>query len=300
MARAWCPVANLLAPLRARGVARGVEARVPPLWARRPQLAFGGAAGAAAVAGTLVRSAATQPGARADGSGGGGEDGEFLRRLRSMDSCALCDASDKRARVVTTVTPLKAGYRMAGRALTVAIDGDFLEVLAAIRGAGPGDVLMIDAGMRGEPADDSWPRAGGMFGELLASEAARRGVAGMVIDGNCRDTPILLQMSLPIFCRGRHPNAGTAKRRGAVNVEISMGGVTVRPGDYVLGDDDGVVVCSGEELREWLPKAEAIQEVESAMLSHVQSGGSLFDKLPNFDEHLATVARGQDSKLQFV
>uniref|UniRef100_A0A7S0F9X4 4-hydroxy-4-methyl-2-oxoglutarate aldolase n=1 Tax=Pyrodinium bahamense TaxID=73915 RepID=A0A7S0F9X4_9DINO len=138
-----------------------------------------------------------------------------------------------------------------------------------------------------------------MFGELLASEAARRGIAGMVVDGNCRDTPLLLQMSLPVYCRGRHPNAGTATKRGMSQVEISMGSVLVRPGDFVLGDDDGVVVCSEEELRQWLPKAESIQLVEARMLSHVQAGGSLFEKIPNFEAHLAAVAQGKASKLRF-
>ena len=60
------------------------------------------------------------------------------------------------------------------------------------------------------PGDASWPRAGGMFGELLASEALRRQLGGLVVDGNCRDLPLLRQMSLPIFHRGQHPNAGTA------------------------------------------------------------------------------------------
>merc|ERR1712194_82318 len=111
--------------------------------------------------------------------------------------------------------------------------------------------------MRGVPEDSTWPRNGGMFGELLANEAARKGVAGMVIDGNCRDTPVLLQMALPVFHRGTHPNAGTAHFRGASQLEVQMGSAAVRPGDYVLGDDDGVVVCSAAELEAWLPKAEA-------------------------------------------
>lgn len=172
-------------------------------------------------------------------------------------------------------------------------------MLAAIKNANPGDVIMIDAGMRGALEDAVWPRAGGMFGELLANEAARRGVAGMVIDGNCRDTPVLLQMSLPVYSRGRHPNAGTAKRRGKSQIDVQLGGVVIRPGDFVLGDDDGVVVCSEEELRRWLPKAEGIQRVEANMLSYVQSGGSLFEKIPNFDQHLAAVSRGESSKLMF-
>merc|ERR1719375_599762 len=112
----------------------------------------------------------------------------------------------------------------------------------------------------------------------------------MVIDGNCRDTPLTQRMELPIYARGRHPHAGTAAKRGRTQCDVRMGGVAVRPGDFVLGDDDGVVVCSGEELEEWLPAAEAIQRTEADMLAHIRGGGSLFDRIPNFDEHLAAVA----------
>merc|ERR1711941_240328 len=98
---------------------------------------------------------------------------------------------------------------------------------------------------------------------------------------------------------GTHPNAGTANKRGSSQCEIRMGSVVVRPGEYVLGDDDGIVVCSASELEAWLPKAEAIQRVEAKMLSFVQEGGSLFEKIPNFEQHLAAVSRGEDSKLQF-
>ena len=225
---------------------------------------------------------------------------EVLSRLAGMDTCALCDASGKKARVVKGLRPLKSGYHMVGRARTVAIDGDFLEVLAAVHDAVAGEVIMIDASMRGSPEDAIWPRAGGMFGELIANEAARKGVSGLVIDGNCRDTPLLLQMSLPVYCRGKHPNAGTAKKRGQTQVEIELGGVAVRPGDYILGDDDGIVVCSAAELDAWLSKAEAIQALEGRMLSHIQAGGSLFDKLPNFQEHLDAVSHGRESALKFT
>ncbi|CAJ1402366.1 unnamed protein product [Effrenium voratum] len=149
---------------------------------------------------------------------------DTLTRLGELDTCALCDASGKKARVITTVRPLKPGYRMAGRVRTVAVDGDFLEILAVLREVQPGEVVMIDASMRGGPEDSTWPRSGGLFGELLASEAQRRGVRGMVVDGNCRDTPMLRQMSLPVFCRGHHPNAGFAQKRGTSQVEIRMGG----------------------------------------------------------------------------
>eukprot|EP01050_Picozoa_sp_SAG11_P006484 SAG11_NODE_505_length_8888_cov_12.479235_4_plen_236_part_00 len=136
------------------------------------------------------------------------------KRLMKVDACALCDGSGKQARVVDTVRPLVRGRKMVGRAHTVElVPGDFLMNLVALEAAKAGDVLMIDAGFRGhEPPE--WPircartcaqpsldhrctcelqiqmicsvhRSGGMFGELLAAEAERKGLAGMVIDGNC-------------------------------------------------------------------------------------------------------------------
>ncbi|CAK9056152.1 unnamed protein product [Durusdinium trenchii] len=223
--------------------------------------------------------------------------GDFLARLQRMDTCALCDASDKKARVITSVRPLKPGYHMVGRARTVEVDGDFLEVLVALREAQPGEVIMIDAGLR--RGDEVWPQTGGLFGELLANEAQRRRLSGLVIDGNCRDTPLLRQMSLPIYHRGQHPNAGTAKKRGRSQVEIQMGGVSIQPGDFVLGDDDGLVVCSEEELSGWLHKAEETQELEGEILAHIQAGGSLFEKLKNLEEHLEDLKAGKPSTLKF-
>tara|TARA_B110000208_G_scaffold37578_1_gene49679 strand:+ start:292 stop:1002 length:711 start_codon:yes stop_codon:yes gene_type:complete len=224
----------------------------------------------------------------------------LLTRLNCVDCCALCDASGKLARVVETVRPLRAGTKMAGRAFTVRlVPGDFLTNLVAIEKAQRGDVLMIDAGYRAG-VEPHWPVTGGMFGELLAAEAQRKGLAGMVIDGNCRDTPMTRAFEIPIFSRGVHPNAGTATQLGAIGEPVQMGSVTVETGDLVLGDDDGIVVATEAELETWLPAAEAIVATESSILSQIQDDGrSLFEMTSNYEEHLAAVKRGEASKLGF-
>jgi|UniRef100_A0A7S3C4I8 4-hydroxy-4-methyl-2-oxoglutarate aldolase len=199
-------------------------------------------------------------------------------RLLRVDGCAVCDASLKAARVVSTVRPLKLGYKMVGVARTVSIRGDFLTVLQAIRDAKVGEVLMIDAGLH---ENDQWPNTGGMFGELLAAEAQRKELAGLVIDGNVRDTAAQRTLSIPIFSRGTHPNAGTATTLYQTQVPVSMGGVDVHPGDVVLGDDDGIIVATLEELEGWLPKAEEIVATESAVFRRVQGGQPLLEQ-PEF------------------
>lgn len=85
--------------------------------------------------------------------------------------------------------------------------------------------------------------------------------------------------SIPIYSRGTHPNAGTATKLGKVGGRVQMADVQVNHGDIVLGDDDGVVVCSFDELEEWLPAAEAIVETESGILRRIRSGQSLIDIL---------------------
>ena len=77
-----------------------------------------------------------------------------------------------------------------------------------------------------------------------------------------------------------------------------IGDVTVRPGDLVLGDDDGLVVGSEAEVLAAIDGAEAIQQREGALRAAIESGESLFDHL-NYDEHVAALRAGRDSKLNF-
>ena len=121
------------------------------------------------------------------------------------------------------------GVRLLGRAVTAQANADLMSVIAALHSAQAGDVLVVESG-----SDD---RA--VAGELFASEAIRRGVAGIVIDGLCRDTPTLRRLTLPVFARGATPIACPAQRVPVTGGTVTIGGVEVRPGDLLLGDDDG-------------------------------------------------------------
>lgn len=213
---------------------------------------------------------------------------DLLERLGRVDTTSLVDAAGGRLRVLTTaLRPVRPGLRLVGRALTVDAREDLMPVLAALHQAGPGDVLVI----AGHP-----DRA--VAGELFATEALRRGVAGIVIDGRCRDGSVLSTLGLPVYARGVAPMACPAHAVPVVQVPVRIGEVEVRPGDLVLGDDDGLVVGSEQEIGANLDGAEEIQSRERALQRAIAAGGSLFDHL-NYDEHLAALRAGEASALRF-
>jgi 4-hydroxy-4-methyl-2-oxoglutarate aldolase len=178
--------------------------------------------------------------------------------------------------------------RIAGPAFTVVAEDDHLPVMSALGEAQPGDVLVI--------ATSGGSRA--VFGELVATEASRRGLAGIVADGLCRDLRGLRAVGLPVFARGTTPRSGTAVSRAALGATIVCGGVEVSPGDLVFGDDDGLLIAAAERIAAALETAELIARSERAILAR-QARGEALHHLTNLDEHAAALDRGEASALAF-
>jgi 4-hydroxy-4-methyl-2-oxoglutarate aldolase len=197
----------------------------------------------------------------------------LLERLRALDSTTLIDAA-KHLRVMDpALRPVATGRKLVGRAVTVAANGGLLPVLDGLERAAAGDVLVVDGG--GAPP--------ALAGELFASEAQRKGLAGIVIDGYCRDTNELRAIELPVYARGCVPNAvGPGSAPGAPG-PVRCGGVDVAPGDLLVGDDDGIVVGTADELSAALEAAEALQATERSILAAIRGGTSLFDRLERQD-----------------
>jgi 4-hydroxy-4-methyl-2-oxoglutarate aldolase len=138
-----------------------------------------------------------------------------------------------------SIKPLKEGQKVAGRAFTVKMPvGDNLAVLQAIREAQPGDVLVIDA------KGDTY-RA--FAGDFILGLAKTLGIQGVVSDGVVRDIEGIKELDFPVFCKGTTVAASSKTGWGEVNIPISCGGVTVHPGDLIVGDADGVVVIPKEQ-----------------------------------------------------
>ena len=150
---------------------------------------------------------------------------------------------------------------MAGTAVTVRVShGDNLAVLRAFQYCRPGDVMVIDGGGDTEQA---------ILGGIMSLHAAQMGLAGLVVDGAVRDVAEIREREFPLFARG-HTHRGPYKDGpGEINVPVSIGGMTVMPGDIIIGDDDGLLVFPPEEAEELIDKALAQKTKEEATIQAI-------------------------------
>lgn len=176
------------------------------------------------------------------------------------------------------IKPLDPKSRMVGRAFTVGCrPGDNLAVHQALNAASEGDVLVLDCGGYTEA---------GHFGDITALACLMRGIAGVVIDGSCRDAEDIKELGLPVFVRGINPRGTTKAVLGELGVPVTCGGITVRTGDIVLGDCDGVVVVPREAEDEVFEAAQHKFEKELHQVEALRAGANTLELL-GFDRIIA-------------
>lgn len=199
-------------------------------------------------------------------------------QLLRLSTALVSDALGKIGAMDHGMTCYSKCCRMAGPAATVQVHtADILMVGKGLSLAAKGEVLVIDG--QGELNTALW-------GGITTSAALGKGLAGVVIDGAIRDVGSIQRSALPVFARAVVPNAGGAEYKGAVGVSVACGGVVVRPGDWVVGDEDGVVVVPLERLGEVLEVAQRLSLVEKQISREVAQGKDLAELL-GYHERLA-------------
>ncbi|NLK25422.1 MAG: bifunctional hexulose-6-phosphate synthase/ribonuclease regulator [Euryarchaeota archaeon] len=191
---------------------------------------------------------------------------ELFEAFARASTCNIADAQHKSGVMKGIVPRIERGAKMVGRALTVqTTKGDWAKPVEAIDRAVDGDVLVIDAGS----SDIA------VFGELAAWSCRTKGVRGVVIDGAVRDLDGIYAMGFPAFSRYIAPNAGEPKGYGGIGHEIICGGQPVRTGDWIVGDDSGVIVIPQERAVEIANRAVDVAEREDRIREEIKRGGTL-------------------------
>ena len=205
-----------------------------------------------------------------------------VARAAKLDTATLSDALDKFGinGQCYRIKPRGTAFRMAGRAWTLLSGpagnpagtvGDYIDDVP------PGSVIVLDNGGRDNAT---------VWGDILTEIANRRGIAGTVIDGICRDVALCLELGYPVFSRDHWMRTGKDRVQvEATGVPVNIGDVRVAPGDILRGDADGVVVIPAAFEQQVLDAAETVEAAESRIREAVRGGMRLDEARKQFKYH---------------
>ena len=172
---------------------------------------------------------------------------ELVKKAAEFQPAIFADVAGRRGALHARIRALAPTMKVCGPAFTVDVrPGDNLMIHAAMSMARPGDVLVIDG--KGD-------QTSALMGTIMMTACKQIGIAGVVMDGPVRDSLEIIEMGYPVFSAGTNPNGPTKFIPGRIGWPVSVGGVTVHPGDLIVGDCDGVVVIERERVETLLPQA---------------------------------------------
>jgi len=205
-----------------------------------------------------------------------------VARAARLDTATLSDALDKVgiAGQCYRIKPRDVDFRMAGRAWTLLYGpaanppgtvGDYIDDVPS------GSVIVLDNGARDNAT---------VWGDILTEIAHRRGIAGTLIDGVCRDTHLCRELGYPVFSKDHWMRTGKDRVQvEATGVPVNIGDARVAPGDIVKGDSDGVVVIPRQHEDQVLDTAEVIEGAESRIREAVRGVMRLDEARRQFKYH---------------
>ncbi|MDG2319250.1 MAG: RraA family protein [Rhodospirillaceae bacterium] len=191
--------------------------------------------------------------------------------MKSLPAATLSEATAKPCDISPPVCCQVPGARMVGPAFTVRCPlGDNTAVTRAVDLAPPGSVIVIDCG--GPPRTAVW-------GETATFASQLKGVAGCVTNGAVRDIDAIIETGFPVFAAGLSLRGSTKGQPGENGADITIGDITIRPGDFVCGDADGVVVISADEIESVLDVAIRMLTEERSRNDRIKAGTPLAEIL---------------------
>jgi 4-hydroxy-4-methyl-2-oxoglutarate aldolase len=190
--------------------------------------------------------------------------------LAEFDTATLNEAAAGAAAMQPLLRRLSGSGRLAGPALPVLCPaGDNLALHVAVARARPGEVLVAQC----QSVDY------GVWGEVLATAALARGVAGLVVDGAVRDVEALRALGFVVYARGTALASASKAGPGVVGGPVACAGQLVRAGDVVVADDSGVVVLRAGELDAVAAAAAARREQEVALMADLRAGVTTVERM---------------------
>ncbi len=210
-------------------------------------------------------------------------DDVIVQGLGELPTATISDALDRLGIVgqCLGIAPLDPRFRLAGRAFTPRYRptglvergnvGDYIDDVP------PGDIVVLDNAGRLDCT---------VWGDILTAVAHRRGIGGTVIHGVCRDVQRALDLSYPIFSRGRYMRTGKDRVEvESMQAPVSVGEIQVRSGDILVGDADGVLVIPRVRESEVFDTAREIEEAEQAIERETAKGTRLDEARRVFRYH---------------
>jgi regulator of RNase E activity RraA len=202
--------------------------------------------------------------------------GDLARRFSALYTGALTDVLDRHGYLQQTLSaeilPLRAGMRLAGPVYPVLgrphpghdYDTSIRRILEMLGSVPAGSVAVYETN----------DRSAAHFGELSATSLASRGCAGAVLDGGARDAEFILREGFPVFSRYVTPQDCVPRWELMAHGDVSIvvGGVQIAPGDWIVGDRDGLVIVPGHQVEEILTEAEDKVATENEIRSSVREG----------------------------
>ena len=194
-----------------------------------------------------------------------------LLELRALGAATVHEAQGGAGALDSGIKPLAPSMRLAGPALTVDCKpADNLMLHYAMLKAQPGDVLVVDAKGFLES---------GVWGDVFTEQALKIGLAGLVINGAVRDAAAIISAGFPVFARGLSIKGSGKHQPGRLNVPVTIGDVQIRPGDLIVGDQDGLVVVAQGELEPVLALSRAREAREAAYRERIRNGATTVELL---------------------